>query len=86
MTPLSCAMWEGRCGGPAHLIVDTKIRIGDVEEPLSWLVCDRLTCLAAAQAHAERNGLEHIETRRLTPEDLTRYALWLAPQLAAVAS
>jgi hypothetical protein len=64
-----CAMWQGRCGRPAHLIVDALVPIGDGWEPLSWLCCDDLRCLTAAQTHAECHGLRHVDTRRLTPAD-----------------
>lgn len=64
-----CAMWEGHCGRPAHLVIDTTIRIGAHVEPLSWLCCDDLRCLDASQNHASRYGLVHVDTRRLTAAD-----------------
>jgi len=74
MTGPLCAMWEGRCGRGAHLLVEAEVRIGAVWEPLTWLVCDDLRCILAAQTHAERRGLRHIDTRRLTADELAAYA------------
>lgn len=70
MTAPLCAMWQGRCGNPAHLIVDAEVPIGDTWEPMSWVVCDDLRCITAAQFHAEAFGLRHLGTRRLTPADV----------------
>jgi len=62
-------MFEGRCPNRAHLVVDTLVPIGNTFEPLSWYVCDALTCMVAAQAHAEKHHLIHVDTRRITPAD-----------------
>ena len=70
MIPPLCAMWEGRCGRPAHLVVDALVPIGVTFETLSWLVCDDLRCITAAQAHADTHHLIHVDTRRLTPADV----------------
>lgn len=69
-----CDMWGGRCGRPAHLIVDATVRIGATYEPLTWLVCDDLRCMIGAAAHAEMIG-GHVDSRPLTvaeAEALTR--------------
>lgn len=65
-----CAMWEGHCGNPARLVVDTLAPTGTTYTPLSWLVCADLRCILDAQAHAEKHGLRHIDTRSLTPADI----------------
>lgn len=70
MTAPLCAMWQGRCGNPAHLIVDAEVPIGATWEPLSWLVCDAVRCMQAAQWHAHEFGRRHVDTRRLTPTDV----------------
>jgi hypothetical protein len=69
-----CDMWGRRCGRPAVVIVDAKVRISPRDmEPLAWLCCDSLVCLLAATAHAEMIG-EHVDSRPLTlveAEELT---------------
>jgi hypothetical protein len=55
-------MWQGRCGRPAHLIVVTEVLIGVDWDLLSWLVCDALPCMCAAQFHAETFKLRHLDT------------------------
>jgi hypothetical protein len=65
-----CAMWQGRCGRPAHLIVETTVRIGTHDEPLTWLVCDATPCWDASRRHAETFGLRYTDSRRLTLADI----------------
>ena len=68
-----CAMWQGRCGRPAHLIIDVFVRIGSHNRPLSWLCCDDLRCICASQNHAASYGLVHVYTRRVTPPEAVQH-------------
>jgi hypothetical protein len=65
-----CAMWQGRCGRPAHLIVDAQVPTGASREPLSWLLCDDLRCICASQNHIAAYGLTNVDTRQLTHADI----------------
>jgi hypothetical protein len=70
MTAPLCAMWQGRCARPAHLIVLALIEIQPRDyEPLRWYVCDTLRCIDAARVHAETWGV-HVDTIRLTSADI----------------
>ena len=62
-----CDMRARACRRPAQYVVEAKVRIGshDDWEPLYWLCCDRLACVAAANLHAELIG-QHVDTRELT--------------------
>jgi hypothetical protein len=72
------AMWEGRCGNPAKLIVDTRVQVyPSVWAPLSWPVCGDLCCLQAAEHHVKRHGLVHVDTRPLTRAAAAAYAMQL---------
>ena len=79
-TPL-CAMWQGRCGRPAHLIVEASVRIGVHDEPLEWFCCDDLRCILASQSHASEYGVIHVDSRLITAADTEA----LAGQLAVAA-
>lgn len=73
-----CAMREGHCGNPAKLIVDTKVQVRPGNwAALSWPVCGDLFCLRATEHHVKRNGLVHVDTRRLTPAAIAAYAVQL---------
>jgi hypothetical protein len=63
-------MWQGRCGNPAHLIVDALVPIGDTVEPMSWLCCDAARCMQAARWHADAFNLRYLGCRRITPADI----------------
>lgn len=78
---LLCAMWQGRCGNPAHLVIVTTKRIGQHDVPVSWLVCDNTRCWQAARWHAEAFGLRYVDSHRPTPADLEA----LTGQLAGAA-
>jgi hypothetical protein len=73
-----CAMWQGRCGRPAHLIVDALVPIHHTWEPMSWLCCDDLRCILASQSHAAEYGVVHVDSRLTTTADLEALTSQLA--------
>lgn len=64
-----CAMWQGRCGRPARLVVNAIVRIATYDEPLAWLVCDDMRCICASQNHVAEFRLVNADTRLLTSAD-----------------
>lgn len=71
-------MWEGHCGNPAKLIVDTRVQVAPGNwGVLSWLVCGDLYCLRQAEHHVKRHGLAYVASRRITPADVAAYAVQL---------
>lgn len=67
-------MWQGRCGNPAHLIVEATVRIGVHNEPLNWFCCDDLRCILASQSHAAEFGVVHVDSRLITAADVEALA------------
>jgi hypothetical protein len=63
-------MWQGRCGRPAHLVVEARVPIGDTWEPLEWFCCDNLRCILASQSHAAEYGVIHVDSRLITAADV----------------
>lgn len=68
-----CAMWQGRCGRPAHLIVEAMVPIRDCWEPLTWTCCDDLRCILASQSHAAEHGVVHVDSRLITADDIAAF-------------
>jgi hypothetical protein len=65
-----CAMWQGRCGNPAHLVVEATKRINGHDEPVNWFCCDDLRCILASQSHAAEFGVIHVDSRPIDATDI----------------
>lgn len=76
-----CAMWQGHCGNPAHLVVTAFAPTGNTWTVLSFPVCNEGVCRQAARWHIDAFGLRYISARRLTLADMT--AMTRLPEVAA---
>ena len=74
---LTCDMWAGRCDRPAHFVVHATVRIGAVDEPLSWFLCDSTSCWIRSHTHAEAIG-RHVDTRPISEATAGDLAVQLA--------